>query len=179
MPKDSKIFTLFIASPSDIIKEKVIIHKLVNEWNHLQGRFKCVRIEVTDWNDAFPIYGERPQAIINEQIFDKSDFVVALFWTKFGSPTGVADSGTEEEILRAIKTQKKLLLYFSNTPVPPHNINTVEYEKVKAFKIKHQDSGLYKIYKSDVDFKKKFQNDLSAFMVDLIDGNSLKNAWPV
>jgi hypothetical protein len=103
MPGDSKIFTLFIASPSDVKKEKATIRKLVNEWNNLQGRFKSVRIEVTDWNDAFPIYGERPQAIINQQIFDKSDFVVALFWTKFGSPTGVADSGTEEEILRAIK----------------------------------------------------------------------------
>lgn len=174
MPIDSKIFTLFIASPSDIKKEKATIRKLVNEWNNLQGRFKSVRIEVTDWNDAFPIYGERPQAIINEQIFDRSDFVVGLFWTKFGSPTGVADSGTEEEILRAIKSQKRLLLYFSNAPTSPNNINPLEYEKVKAFKIKHQDSGLYKNYNSDTDFKKKFQNDLSAFMVDLLDGTYKK-----
>ena len=42
--------------------------------------------------------GERAQAIINRQIVKDSDLVVAIFWTRIGTPTGVAQSGMIEEI---------------------------------------------------------------------------------
>ena len=168
MPKDFKTYTLFIAAPGDIVEEKFIIRDLVDEWNRLQGNYKHVRIDVTDWSETYPAYGNRPQAIINEQIFDESDFVVSLFWTKFGSPTGIADSGTEEEILRAIDSGKHLLLYFSNRPISPAKMSSTDYEKISAFRKKHQDNGLYKVYESPDDFRKMFQINLSNFMNDLL-----------
>jgi hypothetical protein len=170
MPKETKTYKLFIAAPGDIISEKKSIFALVDEWNRLQGLHKNVRIEVEDWSSAYPIHGSRAQALINEQIFDESDFVVALFWTKFGTPTGVADSGTEEEIERAIEQKKHLMLYFSDAPIEPTRLNAEDYQKVKAFRKKHQDNGMYKMYNSTEQFHEVFQSNLSKFMNDLLAG---------
>ena len=39
-----------------------------------------------------------PQAVLNHQLVQKSDMLVGMFWTKLGTGTGVAESGTVEEI---------------------------------------------------------------------------------
>ncbi len=168
MPRDLKTYTLFIAAPGDIIKEKEVIKKLAEEWNKLQGAFKNVRIETTDWSDAFPEFNNHPQAIINEQIFDHCDFVVAIFWTKFGAPTIVADSGTEEEILRAIQQNKPLMLYFSDARKKPSEIDHVAYERIKKFRKDHQNNGLYKIYDTESDFEEKLRHDLAKMINKII-----------
>jgi len=175
MARDAKSYELFIAAPSDVVNEKEIIKNLCEEWNKLQGRFKNARIETRDWGNAYPMIGNRPQAIINEQIFDESDFVVAIFWTKFGMPTGEADSGTEEEILRAHQLDKPLLLYFSDAMKPPSQINHSEHEKVLNFKKNHQPHGLYSVFNDEEEFKTLFREHLSNFMNDLLDGKFEKN----
>jgi len=38
--------------------------------------------------------GDRPQAIINKQLVDDADILVAVFWTKLGTATGAAMSGS-------------------------------------------------------------------------------------
>ncbi|XHR95011.1 hypothetical protein ACFJIV_33060 [Mucilaginibacter sp. UC70_90] len=170
MAKSVKTYSIFIAAPGDIKNEKRIIHDCVTQWNKLIGSQQHVRIEVTDWSDTYPQYGERPQAIINEQIFDKCDIVVALFWTKFGTPTGIAASGTEEEILRAISSGKHLLLYFKDAPLPLDRIEGNEYDKIQDFQARHKDKGLYRVYTSDEGFKDLFLTNLVSFMKDLIEG---------
>ena len=40
--------------------------------------------------------GGKPQALLNEQFVNKCDAAVAIFWTRFGSPTDEYGSGTEE-----------------------------------------------------------------------------------
>ena len=39
---------------------------------------------------ASPEMGDRAQAIINKQVLKNADLVVAAFWTRLGSPTGVS-----------------------------------------------------------------------------------------
>lgn len=168
MPKDTKTYILFIAAPGDLGHEKNIVKNLVNEWNLISGRAKNVRIETTDWSEAIPEFGKRPQAIINEQLFDKSDLVVALFWNKFGTPTGVADSGTEEEILRAIKNGKPLMLYFSDKGIPPSKFDSKGQEQINTFRKKHKDEGLYSVFASDDDFINSFRLHLAGKMNSIL-----------
>lgn len=169
MPKDTKTYTLFVAAPSDITSEKDIIRKLSVEWNRYQGEPINTRIEIQDWEShSFPLYGKRGQAIINEQVFDHCDFVIGLFWTKFGSPTGMADSGTEEEILRAIEQEKPLMLYFSDKPANPSSLNHEQHAKVIAFQKKVQSNSLYAVYDSDKAFEEKFRGDLSRIMTSIL-----------
>ncbi len=51
-------------------------------------------------------YGSRPQEVINSAIVDKCDLLVGIFWTRIGSPSGEADSGTIEEIELVAKAKK-------------------------------------------------------------------------
>ncbi len=46
-------------------------------------------------------------------LIDDSDIIVAIFWQRFGSPTGVAVSDTEEDIRRTTRWIK-LMVYFSD-----------------------------------------------------------------
>lgn len=170
MAKTIQTYTLFIAAPGDIIKEKDTIRDCVSQWNKYIGKHRHTQIEVKDWSDAYPLYGERPQGVINKQIFDESDVVVGLFWTKFGSPTGVADSGTEEEILRAVNSGKHLLLYFNNSDVPLSSVIGSEYQKVQDFKTHHAGKSLYRIYDSVDEFGRIFMENLNDFMHDLLSG---------
>ena len=61
--------------------------------------------------------GERPQEIINRLVI-KRDILVAIFWTRLGSPTGVATSGTIEEIEKHLASKNPTMIYFSDTPLP-------------------------------------------------------------
>lgn len=61
--------------------------------------------------------------MINEQL-ERYEVFVGIMWRRFGTPTGVADSGTEEEFLLAYESWKrtklpKIMLYFCEAPIPP------------------------------------------------------------
>lgn len=57
-----------------------------------------------------------------------------MFWTKLGTKTGVADSGTVEEIDLFVAAKKPALLYFSDRPIAPGKINLQQHRKLKKFK---------------------------------------------
>jgi hypothetical protein len=50
--------------------------------------------------------------VINRQVLADCDLLVAIFWTRIGSPTGSALSGTVEEIEKHLKAEKPAMLYF-------------------------------------------------------------------
>jgi hypothetical protein len=75
-----------------------------------------------------PEYGTRPQEIINRAIVDGCDLLVGIFWTRIGSPTGIGDSGTTEEIERAGNAGKQIMLYFSSVEIDPDRINPDQIE---------------------------------------------------
>lgn len=74
--------------------------------------------------------------------------VLATFWTRLGTPTDEAASGTAEEIDRATKAGKHVLVYFSSQPVVLDSIDTAEYERLKDFRELLQSRGLYDTYAS-------------------------------
>lgn len=175
MPQEAHIYQMFIAAPSDVKKEKEIIQELVSEWNELNGAFKNVRIEVKDWSDAFPFYGAHPQTIINKQVLEKSDFVVAVFWSRFGSPTEKHESGTEEEVEWAISNNVPLMLYFSDATLSPSKINSEEYQRIQNFKKKHQPKGLYSVFSEYESFRSMFRAHLAKGIEALINPPSSDN----
>jgi hypothetical protein len=65
-----------------------------------------------------PGCGDYPQGLINNQIVDDCDILIAAFWSRLGTATPVAPSGTAEEIGRLRERSKNVLLYFSSAPSP-------------------------------------------------------------
>jgi hypothetical protein len=113
---------ILIASPSDVEAEREIISDVISRWNAAHSRSTGIILEAIHWEThAYPAAGDRPQAIINSQIVDDADVVVGVFWSRLGTPTGLAPSGTAEEIERLRRKGKSVLLYFSTAPIPQHN----------------------------------------------------------
>jgi hypothetical protein len=83
---------------------------------------------------ARPESGVRPQGAINAQIVQSCDILIGMFRTKLGTDTGVAESGTVEEINQFVEQQKPALLYFSDRPTAPSAINLEQLRKLKDFK---------------------------------------------
>ena len=160
-----------ISCPSDVQEELEMILDIIEEINMTIGEENGINIKCLYWKtNATPESGDNGQNIINKQLLNKADGVIALFWTKFGTPTSRYGSGTEEEIEKAILQDKNVMLYFSNKPINPDKINHEQYIRVMEFKKRY--SGLFHEYNTVEDFKKTFNRHI----LDLISKLSIKEA---
>ncbi len=111
MPFKGEIYRVLIASPSDLAEERQVATEAINDWNAQHALAEEIVLLPVKWEThAIPRTGIRPQAAINQQIVTSSDLLVGMFWTKLGTNTGVADSGTVEEIDQFVAAGKPALL---------------------------------------------------------------------
>lgn len=168
MPQTVQLYRVFFAAPGDVIEELTLVQGVIEDWNRQHGDEFGVRIELLHWSThSWPAIGERPQSLINQQAFDKADIVVAVFWGRFGSPTGRAASGTEEEIRRGIRQKKQVLVYFSTHPEPHQRPDPKQHSKIESFKRKIGKKALYWSYSDRARFPEVFRNHLAQVMRDL------------
>lgn len=169
MSKIVSVIRLFVAAPSDIEEERKVIAEIIDEWNIHHGTSRGVVVDVLGWKThSHPSVGDRPQAIINRQVLDSSDIVVGIFWSRFGTPTGKAGSGTEEEIKRSISSGKKVMLYFSDKPIPPSCVQSDQYQKILAFKSEFEQQGLYWTYSNLTTFREDFRRHISEVLAEFL-----------
>jgi hypothetical protein len=175
MAKQITEYELLISCPSDVKEELRIINETVETFNQLFGTINNAKIVTKHWSkDSYPQSGGKPQKLLNEQFVLGCDAAVAVFWTRFGTPTDEYGSGTEEEIEELIKSGKQVFLYFSDCVVSPSQVDNEQYEKVKAFRSKYKDRGLFGIYSSIEIFKKDFLNHLTLYFVNLLQNSKEK-----
>lgn len=157
MLKSQTIYQLVCCGPSDVTKEILLVKHVVDQWNLAIGLEANRFVRFSHWQtDATPDLSERGQAIINRQIIDKADILVAILWNRFGTPTGIADSGTEEEIRRAIQQDKRVLLYFSDVTSSNKVADEGQYQKVQQFRREMSGKGFFSAFQSRRGFEKLF-----------------------
>lgn len=150
-----------IASPGDVASERNIIREMIYEWNAVHSRARQIVLLPVGWEShSTPEMGNRPQEIINNQILDKCDLLVGVFWTRIGTSTGKYISGTVEEIEKHIDAGKPTMLYFSEQPARLDSVDSEQYEKLKEFKESCRNRGLYQTYDNHAEFKEKFYHHL-------------------
>src|SRR5687768_7296530 len=95
----AQVLRVMIASPSDLSEERLAATEAINEWNAQHSAAERTILLPVKWEThAIPRAGARPQEVINQQLVQSADILLGLFWTKLGTSTGVAESGTVEEI---------------------------------------------------------------------------------
>lgn len=115
-------------------EERQAAVEVINEWNALRAAAEGVVLLPVMWEThAMPETGVRPQGAINRQIVDTSDLLVGMFWTKYGTDTGAAPSGTVEEIERFVGSNKPAMLYFSRIPIDPSKIDQQQHALLRQF----------------------------------------------
>lgn len=155
MAYTAKVINVMVASPGDVTRERILAQEVIAEWNSLHSeRFKLVLMPLLWELDSYPAMGDRAQAIVNRQLVDRADILVAIFWSRLGSPTGKDISGTVEEIREMIAKNKPVMVYLSATPIVLDSIDLQQYESLKKFVEELRPSGLLQSYKSPDEFSK-------------------------
>jgi hypothetical protein len=162
MPFQATAYQVFIASPSDVSKEREIIRNTLHRWNDLHSSERKEVLLPVGWEThTAPMLGEKPQDIINRQALETCDLLICVFWTRLGTPTDNHESGTVEEIKKHRESNKPAMVYFSSSPTSPENINSEQYNELLKFKEWCKKNGLYNAYENREGFGELLYNQLN------------------
>ena len=137
---------IFISSPGDVNPEREALRKLIVE--DLQanlGQYYGLYLEPIMWEThGHPVFGP-----IQENLFKQLGtfhIFLGLFWTRFGTPSGEYDSGSEAEFRRAYALWEQdqklpIMMYFCMRPIPKGS-DLDQAKKVEAFQQEIQGQGL-------------------------------------
>ena len=163
MPRRAIVYRILIASTCDMVEERKVIPEVLHTWNAANSYYKGVYLEpVLFETHASPEMGDRPQAIINKPLVESCDILIGTFWTRLGTPTGKAESGTVEEIEEFRKARKPVLLYFSSAVVVLENIDSKQYRRLLDFRWRYQQGGLVFSYKSISNLQEQLQRHITS-----------------
>jgi hypothetical protein len=177
---------IVIASPGDTETErKLLLDSLERKFRIDNHETHCgFRIMVNGWEDLASQNGYA-QDVINKKLIDESDFVIAIFKHKLGTPTNNltnggqrAESGTVEELLQALDKSKSnhpigMAYFFSKAPVisldsPDKEKIEKEWNRLTSFKKSIQDKMIYKPYTDSNDLLTIVLKDLEKNIIDYI-----------
>ncbi len=169
--KEIKLIKIFASSPSDVYDELNSIKLAVDEINKTVGKQNSFIVEILNWQeDTYSLKGEDAQDVINQQIDSEYDILISVMWMKAGTPTKRDQSGTIEEINRALSNNKRFLIYFKTAP--PSNLKDIvpdEITKINGFKEALGEKGvLYKEFNTISNFEKLLRIHLTNLIIDKV-----------
>src|SRR5713101_3675698 len=147
-----KRINIAIASPSDVQPERDAVLRIFTRWNEANDP---ITLHPVMWESAsVPTLGAHPQQILNQKIIEKSELLVAILWSRLGTPTPTAPSGTVEEIQEFIseKGPGRVMLYFCKRNLP-HDIDPAELARLQNFKKEMKLKGLLAEYETVSEFE--------------------------
>jgi formylglycine-generating enzyme required for sulfatase activity len=131
MASEVRHLKVFVASPGDVAEERRRLPAVIERVNKRVRRLGYA-LDLWRWEaDALPGIGD-VQALINPEL-DAADIVVLLVWTRLGTPTPRAPSGTVEEVQRAIERRHRVLPYHCRRPVDPMAVDLDQLVRVRDF----------------------------------------------
>lgn len=173
---ESRLIRVMIGGPSDTEDEVKAARRVLEQWNLRNAEELRTVLLFKHWQShAYPGWGERPQALINEQLVEKADLLIAVFWTRLGMHTGVEESGTVEEIRTMAAAGRPVHLYFSSRQVDAQVMDDQraidEFRRVAAFRreVETQRLGMYGTFGSTETFSEVLDQHLTARVRDLRD----------
>lgn len=172
--EQKKIIRCLIASPSDTTAERDICEKVFSELNNGIGIPYGFELKSLRWeNDVHPGVGADGQDVINHQIDGKYDLFIGIMYTRFGSPTNRAESGTVEEFDMAYATAKRLqnmeiMFYFNDQPTNLSKLDLEQYKKVRDFRDNVvSQKCMYWLYNGPRDFEEQLRKHLNQYFNDV------------
>jgi hypothetical protein len=169
MSFDAKVLRVFIASPSDMTRERDTAADAIYEWNTQHSLVESIILMPIRWEtSSWPQAGARPQEIINKRLVRDCDILIGMFWTKIGTKTGGADSGTVEEIDQFVSAGKPTLLYFSRIPIDPNLIDLKQHKKLCLFKAQTSKVALFGTFGDLAELHQILLRDLTFQVQELI-----------
>jgi|GEM_PF-3038632 len=165
MPYLAKSFKVLISGPTDVSSDIEYVKNAIYEWNSINsGKSGIVFLPLHWRTNTAPKLGKGgPQPIINKQLTDRADLVIALFRSRIGTETDSYISGTVEEIYEVKNSGKIVSVYFIDDQTKVSELDLEQLKKLREFKENLQ--GLY----YEVEDTNKLESDLKRHLSILID----------
>ena len=181
MSYQTTTYRILIASPSDVTSVREAITGIIHRWNGVNSDYYKVVLLPVKWEtDTAPEVGDRPQAIINRQIVENCDILIGIFWTRIGTETKKAESGTVEEIEYFIKANKPAMIYFSLEPTDPKKYDLKQKKRLDKFEEEIKKIALIEYFKSIDELKEKVDRQITKIIKEIfIYPKSVDNNYPL
>lgn len=142
MPRDERVVVVLVASPLDLEPERNRLEEVIQELNLTWSRTLLLRLELVRWEThGYPGIANDAQDVLNRELTDAPDIFIGLMWGRYGTPTGRAGSGTEEEFDRALARYRqdpssvRIMFYFKDAPLSPSEIDPEQLARVQKFRV--------------------------------------------
>lgn len=186
MPKTITVLRIFVASPCDLDEERKLLEGVIQELNLTWPQQLGISLELIKWEThAFPGAGTDPQDVINHQLPQDYDILLLMLWSRIGTPTPRAQSGTLEEFENAYERWRsnpkllRLMIYFKNTPLSPDNIDPDQLRLLQEFRKSLGDRGiLYSTFTGGEEFSQLLRIHLSKQVQDFLKENNIGEMPP-
>ena len=163
-----KLLKIFLASPSDVSRERKYVLEVIKELDKSIAITNGITIQVVSSDSAFPGYGQDGQAVLNKQIgrMKEYDLFLGIMWSRIGTSTSRAVSGTAEEYERAVRAYNRydkpqIWFYFRELKATLDTEEKLEQANgVIKFKKKVQRKALVREYKMPSNFRDRFRQDM-------------------
>ena len=155
------IIKVLISSPSDVEEECAAVDSAIHRWNSLHAEnFGKVLLPVRWKTHSRPEMGAPAQEILNAQIVDSSDVIIACFGHRIGTPTANSDSGTSEEIERFIEAERPTIIYFSESSARIEEIDPSQLQRRNELRDRLRELGFLGTYLNIHDLSRSVDADL-------------------
>lgn len=153
----SEVLQVAVVGPSDTTEYKNLAIEVMNKWNIENTRQR--KVVLLPWSSEFAISdsGQHPQQLLNRQGIDNADVTVAIFKSRFGSPTENYQSGTEEEITRSLQQGKTVHLFFfeGQASVDDSDEALLQRKRLREFRETIRSKVYYEQFQDANDFERK------------------------
>lgn len=161
------IYNIMIGSPSDVEKYAKIAIDCITHWNIMHSSEKRIALVPLHWTtSSYPSLQNKPQQVLNEQLVNNSDALIAVFGTRIGTPTDKYPGGTAEEIDLHRKANKPVMVLFCESTNNPFNVDTSQLQTIQEYRRELQNQGLCAPFTSEEDFRFKLNDYLHRLVQD-------------
>lgn len=137
--------SIYISGPDDVNNEKEIIKKVVKSLNSIYADTEHYSFNILNTKNNYT------------HSTSEYDIFIGILWKTFETTKTLK---IEEEFENALKTNSKCMFYFSNIPISPDEIDTIEFGKILKFKEEIIHEELYYEYNSLNAFEDLIYNNL-------------------
>lgn len=172
-----KFFRVFLASPGDLIEERQVAKRVIDEYNSQLANALGYHADLVGWEDTLPGIG-RPQTLINRDL-DGCDLFVGMLWKRWGSSPdtgGEFTSGFEEEYVRSMRRfaaeQRPQIHLLLKDIDPPSLVDPGEQlKRVQSFReqVFNEKKLLAKRFANISDFEQTFRLCIQGYAIELGD----------
>lgn len=156
------MLNIMISHPSDVKDEVQCAKNVIQRWNSSHATSRQIVLVPKHWeDDTYSSFGDSGQDIINKQLIDESDIVIAIFRHKLGTPTKHYDSGTVEEIFEALKLKKQVFVFFLSNHI---DSSTQREPRLVQFQNEIAQNCLYAEYIECNDFETKLYSNIEKYI---------------